>query len=135
MRSLFGTATSISTLVVIKEFNLTLQSIASNFGPIFTVILSYFMLGDKVLGEDILLLIVVMSGIAIKFYPQIFDKGHSTNPDADASIFAYVCLVYIPIGCALSNILLRKMKGLHFIQLSLYKIVIALMISSAICVF
>ena len=70
-----------------------------------------------------------MSGISVKF---VFEK---TKDDAhnNKSTFGYICLVYIPVGIALSNILMRKMKGLHFIQLSLYKIVIALIIASSIC--
>ena len=48
IRSLFGTATSISGLVVIKEFGLTPFAIAGNLGPIFTVILSFFVLQDMI---------------------------------------------------------------------------------------
>jgi drug/metabolite transporter (DMT)-like permease len=134
-RSLFGTATSIAGLVVLKEFDITLYAIASNFGPIMTVIFSYFLLRDKIQREDMLLLSIVMVGLAVKFsFPE-----HSTGSKHDAhksgrSTFGYLCLAYIPVGIALSNILMRKMKKVHFIQLSIYKIIIALVITTIICV-
>ena len=47
-RSLFGTATSISSVIVLKGFGLTLFAIAGNFGPIVTVFLSFFLLRDRI---------------------------------------------------------------------------------------
>ena len=83
--------------------------------------------------EDILLLIIIMIGIAVKIYPAIFDKADSSPDLKKANIYDFLFLAYIPLGIALSNILLRKMKGLHFIQLSVYKIITALLISTCIC--
>jgi drug/metabolite transporter (DMT)-like permease len=47
-RSIFGTATSLASLVVIKEFDITMYAISSNLGPIMTVIFAYFLLKDKI---------------------------------------------------------------------------------------
>ena len=78
-----------------------------------------------------------MIGLFIKFYPNIFLKGNDHGKTDDDHIglsesyliFNYVLLAYIPLGIALSNILLRKMKGLHFIQLSVFKITFALIVA------
>ena len=132
IKSLFGTATSITGVVVLKEFGLTFFAIAGNFGPICTVILSFILLRDKIQKEDMLLLVIVMSGVVIKFsYPET--ESQNDNTHNKKSTLGYIFIAYIPIGIAASNILLRKMKGLHFIQLNIYKIIIALMISSSIC--
>ena len=81
----------------------------------------------------------MVSGIFITklcgFFPHLYDcpittiKTHRDVVEHDPSVFDYLVLIYIPLGIAFTNILLRKMKGLHFIQLSVYKIVIALIIS------
>jgi hypothetical protein len=130
IKCLFGTATSISTAVVVKEFGLTFFAVASNCGPIFTVILSYIVLRDKILREDMLLLVIVLSGIAVKL---AFPEPIATNTNNIKTTSGYILLAYIPIGIAASNVLLRKMKGLHFVQINIYKIIIALTISSSIC--
>ena len=132
IRSLFGTATSIAGLIVLKEFDITLYAIAANFGPIMTVIFSYFMLRDKIQREDMLLIVIVMIGLAVKFScPEDSVAKHSVLKGR--TVFGYICLAYIPIGIALSNILLRKMKKVHFIQVCVYKITIALIIATTIC--
>ena len=131
IKSLFGTATSITGVVVLKDFGLTLFAIAGNFGPIFTVILSFILLRDRVQKEDMLLLVIVLSGLAVKFSHPETAKHHDVH--ADASVLDYIFLGYIPLGIAASNILLRKMKGLHFVQLNIYKIMIALVIAVSIC--
>jgi hypothetical protein len=71
-----------------------------------------------------------MSGLYVKFANPEVKKDDDYN---HRSTLGYICLAYIPVGIGFSNILLRKMKGLHFIQLSLYKIFIALIITSGIC--
>tara|TARA_B110000285_G_C15040871_1_gene571724 strand:+ start:146 stop:613 length:468 start_codon:yes stop_codon:yes gene_type:complete len=137
IRSLAGTGTSIAGVIAIKKFDLTLFSTSQNISPIITVILSYFILGDKIKCEDVLLLFIVVTGIFITkicgFFPDLSACRHTiTNRDvikSKPSVFDYLVLVYIPLGIAFTNILLRKMKGLHFIQLSVYKIIIALVIS------
>jgi hypothetical protein len=131
IKSLFGTATSITGTVVLKKFGLTLFAVVGDFGPILTVVFSYFLLKDKIKGEDKLLFVIIVSGLAVKFSHPETAKHHDVH--ADASVLDYIFLGYIPLGIAASNILLRKMKGLHFVQLNIYKIMIALVIAVSIC--
>ena len=140
IRSLAGTATSIAGLVAIKAFSLTLYATAQNISPVVTVVLGYFMINDKIKCEDVLLLFIVLGGVFVTklcaFFP---DLDHCPTPAKDKvmegpSAFDYILLAYIPIGIAFTNILLRKMKGLHFIQLSVYKIIIALSVAAIICI-
>jgi hypothetical protein len=145
LRSLAGTATSIAGIIAIKKFSLVLYATAQNISPVVTVVLGYFLINDKIKLEDVALLAVVLLALFVKFIPEIFpdaphflpreakDPAKAGAPVAPApTVVDYLLLLYIPLGIALSNILLRKMKGLHFIQLSVYKILYALAIAGAI---
>jgi drug/metabolite transporter (DMT)-like permease len=119
---------------VIKEFDITMFAISNNLGPIATVIFAYIFLRDKIKREDMLLLAIVIVGLAIKFsFPQDLAGSKNDVHKSGKSIFGYICLAYTPVGIALGWILMRKMKKVHFIQLSLYKIIIALVVTTTIC--
>ena len=63
-----------------------------------------------------LLLVIVIVGLAIKFsFPQDSPGSNNDVHVSKKSIFAYICLAYIPVGIGLSWILMRKMKKVHFI--------------------
>lgn len=51
--------------------------------------------------------------------PTHRDEHHGAVP-----WYGFFGLFYVPVGLASSNILMRKMKGLHFITIALYKYVI-----------
>lgn len=101
IQSLFGTATSIATLIVLKEFDITLYAIAANFGPIMTVIFTYFLLRDKIQREDMLLIVIVMIGLTVKFSCPEDSVPSKDSAHKGKSVFGYICLAYIPVGIAL----------------------------------
>ena len=49
-RTIQGNLTIMINFTSIKFFTLTLVAVVNNFAPLFTVVLAYFMLGEKLSG-------------------------------------------------------------------------------------
>ena len=67
-------------------------------------------------------MLIVVIGVTVMSLNGYFSTS-STGQILIHPWWAYFGLFYIPIGSAGSNILMRKMKGLHFIQIALFKYV------------
>jgi len=96
---------------------MTYIGIAQNLTPILTVIMAYFMVGEKIKSIDVLMIIIGFGGITMVTYGFVQKqemKEHS--PPLLATIGAFT----IPFLLSLGNITMSKMKGLDENTVSLY---------------
>ena len=69
--------------------------------------------------EDVLLLVIIVIGIVILSIPS-FLGSESTTTEIAKPWYAWFGIIYVPLGLSYCNVIMRKMKGLHFIQVSLF---------------
>jgi len=79
--------------------------------------------------EDMILMCVIIVGIAIITVPSFTSVPDSVTVEVIRPFYAYIGIIYVPVGLSLSNVLMRKMKGLHFIQLSVFKLFVSIPIA------
>jgi len=96
---------------------MTYIGIAQNLTPILTVIMAYFMVGEKIKSIDVLMIIIGFGGITMVTYGFVQKqemKEHSLPVIATIGAFT------IPFLLSLGNITMSKMKGLDENTVSLY---------------
>lgn len=74
-------------------------------------------------GIDKILIIIVVTGVSIMSMDKYINPSHRDANHHGVPWWGYVGLFYVPVGLASSNVLMRKMKGLHFVTIALYKYV------------
>lgn len=79
--------------------------------------------------EDVGLFIIIIAGLVVRFTVGNTGNNMKAMTATNVKFYDYIFLAYVPIGLAATDILLRKFKKLHFVTLSVYKIVIACLIS------
>ena len=114
MRGAFGTANSFFGILTTQYFSLVYVGLSNNLNPIATCLMAFFILREKMGREDILLLVIILIGIGILSVPSFFGTD-STQTEIAKPWFAWFGIIYVPLGLSFSNVIMRKMKGLHFI--------------------
>jgi len=102
---------------VVYYISLVYQSIASNFTPIFTMFLSYFMTGEKITKIDLSFVLfsligVTMTTIGLKEEDNKTDSGKSEKSNMKMTA-AIIAVISIPLIKGSGQIVLRRMKGLN----------------------
>jgi len=124
-RTIQGMFTITINFSSIKYFTLTLVAVVNNFGPLFTVILAYFMLDERLNTFKMGQLLFAFGGatLMIVFTPlpetETPQEG-DTQEGSLATIFKYVCLVLNPMLVAYGTIQMRKMRSLNEDVVSCY---------------
>jgi len=99
--------------------------ISTNAAPLVTCFFSYIFLKEAMKGIDKLLIIIVVAGVTVMSMDTYINPSHrDTNHSIAIPWYGFLGLFYVPVGLASSNVLMRKMKGLHFITIALYKYVL-----------
>jgi len=76
--------------------------------------------------EDIFLMFIIIIGVVIINIPSFFDVASVKSVGSATPFYGYIGIFYVPVGLSLSNVLMRKMKGLHFVQLAVFKTFISI---------
>ena len=71
---------------------------------------------------DKILVLIVLLGVSFMTYDHYTSPEHAHH-SLGIPWYGYFGLFFIPIGLGSSNILMRKMKGIHFVTLALFKYV------------
>ena len=122
LRSIFGTLNGYFGAQNYKYFNLLFCGVSQNAAPITTCFFSAVFINEKMKTIDKFLMLIVVIGVTVMSLNGYLNS-QNTNQVQIHPWWAYFGLFYIPIGSAGSNILMRKMKGLHFVQIALFKYV------------
>lgn len=85
---------------------------------------------------DKILIVIVVTGVSVMSLDKYINPSHrdANHPNA-VPWWGYFGLFYVPVGLASSNVLMRKMKGLHFVTIALYKYVLMMPILAIIFLF
>ena len=125
IRSTFGTFNGYFGIQNIKFFTLVYCGISTNAAPLVTCLFSYIFLKEAMKGIDKILIIIVVIGVTIMSMDKFIGPSHrDAHHNTIIPWYGYFGLFYVPVGLASSNVLMRKMKGLHFITIATYKYVI-----------
>ena len=85
---------------------------------------------------DKILIIIVVTGVSVMSLDKYINPSHrDANHPSAVPWWGYFGLFYVPVGLASSNVLMRKMKGLHFVTIALYKYVLMMPILAIIFLF
>ena len=77
-------------------------------------------------NEDILLLVIIVAGIIVLTVPSFIGTKTVSSESQYIPWYAYLGIVYVPLGLSFTNVIMRKMKGLHFVQVSVFKLFISI---------
>ena len=125
IRSVFGTFNGYFSIQNIKFFTLVYCGISTNAAPLVTCFFSYIFLREAMKGIDKILIVIVVAGVTIMSMDKYINPSHrDAHHNIEIPWYGYFGLFYVPVGLASSNVLMRKMKGLHFITIATYKYVI-----------
>jgi len=91
--------------------------------PLVTCILAKIFLAETMKKIDMVQIIIIFVGVLLVILGSA-DPTHidSKSNDLDHKPwYAYLGLVFVPLGMGSSNVLMRKMKKIHFVTLGVYK--------------
>ena len=119
-RTVQGAYTTIIGYALTKYLNLTILAIVDNLVPLFTIILAYMILKEKLKSFE--LTIMLLSLVSVLLF-SIFTNGTDDGSRAKSSIplwVLYAALASTPLLNAGGNIAMRKMKKFHEAVVSWY---------------
>lgn len=96
--------------------SLVYVGISQNVAPLVTVVMSYFMTGERLKNIDIIMLLITFGGVSLISYG--FKK--SAQMPKTIPLSAYLGCFLIPFLMSYGNIIMRLMPGLHENAVSCY---------------
>ena len=119
---------NIIELTIVKYISLIFQSIARNLTPIATVVMSYFMTGEKISNSEIVFIVISLAGVTCTTVGFSLNDHQNTNIDkkVDEKQLEFVTLIAtlatfsVPFISAWGNITTSQMKNLHENTISCY---------------
>jgi drug/metabolite transporter (DMT)-like permease len=108
---------------VVKYFELVYVGLAGNFVPLLTIVLSRCFLGEQISKVDKIVILISVIGVGTITYGKIMKselEEKDKKVDKSIPIFALIGLLSLPLLSSAGAILMRKMKGLHWLTLTLY---------------
>jgi len=106
---------------VAKYLSLVYIGLAQNIAPLVTIVMSYFMIGEKLKPIDIFLIIITCAGVTLITLGFGHTKAELNEvDDAQAPLLAKLGALTVPFLLSYGNILMSKLKGLNENTVSLY---------------
>ena len=134
-RTVQGNMTIYINFTSIKFFSLTLVAMINNFAPLFTVVLAFFILSEKVPIFKIVQLFIAFGGAVMMIMgvdmpdvgkeDQTVEEGEVSGVDWDM-IFKWSCLLLNPLLNAYGFVMMRQMRKLNENVVSCYMAAVSL---------
>ena len=121
IRCFLATTVQVTNLTIVKYFSLIFQGIARNLTPIVTILLSQVMIGESVPCFDISFTLVSLIGVVLIIAGGFQDSEEiEEGPSQVTNVLCLIGALALPFCLSLSNIINRKMKGVHRFAISCY---------------
>ena len=110
---------------MVKYISLLYVGLTFNISPILTVVLSYFILGEKLKVMDLVLIGVILAGVTLIVvgYQDEYYKKHSHDKydiPTVPSLWAVIMLIFIIFAISWGNILAHQLANLHSATCAVY---------------
>lgn len=128
IRTFSGTASFLLVFYAVMTLPIFLVSLIVNTGPIFTSIMAVIFLKEQLKMIEVVFMVIAFSGVIVMVISGK-ERDDSTSGSWQLDLIPFLMLLLAPIMMAITNVLLRHMRGLHELTSAAYLVVASTLIS------